>query len=124
MCKPKSCQDAVTGCLRNALWHLTQWSSISGQMISCSVLIPAALRPPLPIVGLLGALMRRAAPTRPRLSALASGIAAGACGAVVFAFCCPFNDPLYVVVGILSGAPPWRPLHDGTCHDASASSPT
>lgn len=52
----------------------------------------------LPIVALLGALMRRAAPTQPTLSALASGIAAGACGAFVFAFCCPFNDPLYVVV--------------------------
>jgi hypothetical protein len=52
----------------------------------------------LPIVALLGALMRRAAPTQPRRSALASGIAAGACGAFVFAFCCPFNDPLYVVV--------------------------
>lgn len=52
----------------------------------------------LPIVALLGALMRRAAPTQPRLSALSSGIAAGACGAFVFAFCCPFNDPLYVVV--------------------------
>lgn len=52
----------------------------------------------LPIVTLLGVLMRRAAPTQPRLSALASGIAAGACGAFVFAFCCPFNDPLYVVV--------------------------
>lgn len=52
----------------------------------------------LPIVALLGALMRRAAPTQPRLSALASGIAASACGAFVFAFCCPFNDPLYVVV--------------------------
>jgi hypothetical protein len=52
----------------------------------------------LPIVSVLGALMRRAAPTQPRLSALLSGIAAGACGAFVFAFCCPFNDPLYVVV--------------------------
>jgi len=52
----------------------------------------------LPVMALLGALMRRAAPTQPRLSALASGIAAGACGAFVFAFCCPFNDPLYVVV--------------------------
>jgi len=52
----------------------------------------------LPVVALLGRLMRRAAPTQARLSALASGIAAGACGAFVFAFCCPFNDPLYVVV--------------------------
>ncbi|WP_420141726.1 NrsF family protein [Sphingomonas sp.] len=52
----------------------------------------------LPILALLGALMRRAAPTQPRRSALACGIAAGTCGAFVFAFCCPFNDPLYVVV--------------------------
>ncbi|MGF7156409.1 NrsF family protein [Novosphingobium gossypii] len=68
----------------------------------------------LPIVTLLGALMRRAAPTRPRLSALASGIAAGACGAFVFAFCCPFNDPLYVVVwysigcGAVAAAARWH----------------
>lgn len=52
----------------------------------------------LPVMALLGALMRRAAPTQARLSALSSGIAAGACGAFVFAFCCPFNDPLYAVV--------------------------
>ncbi|EJL34184.1 NrsF family protein [Novosphingobium sp. AP12] len=57
----------------------------------------------LPVALLLGALMRRAAPTQPRLSALASGIAAGACGAFVFAFCCPFNDPLYVVVWYTAG---------------------
>jgi hypothetical protein len=68
----------------------------------------------LPIVALLGVLMRRAAPTQPRLSALTSGIAAGACGAFVFAFCCPFNDPLYVVVwysvgcAAVTGAARWR----------------
>ncbi|MCI4592220.1 DUF1109 domain-containing protein [Sphingobium sp. BYY-5] len=65
----------------------------SGIMCATSIFVLS-----LPIVALLGALMRRAAPTQPRLSALASGIAAGACGAFVFAFCCPFNDPLYVVV--------------------------
>lgn len=52
----------------------------------------------LPIVEMLGMLMRRAAPTQPKLSAIASGVAAGTVGALVFAFCCPFNDPLYVVV--------------------------
>jgi hypothetical protein len=57
----------------------------------------------LPIMAMLGALMHRAAPTQPRLSALSSGIAAGACGAFVFAFCCPFNDPLYVVVWYTAG---------------------
>ncbi|WP_242130154.1 DUF1109 domain-containing protein [Sphingobium sp. Sx8-8] len=64
-----------------------------GMMCATSIFVLS-----LPVVALLGALMRRAAPTQPRLSALASGIAAGACGAFVFAFCCPFNDPLYVVV--------------------------
>jgi hypothetical protein len=52
----------------------------------------------LPVVAMLGMLMRRAAPTQPKLSAIASGIAAGTVGALVFAVCCPFNDPLYVVV--------------------------
>ncbi|APL95359.1 DUF1109 domain-containing protein [Sphingobium indicum] len=65
----------------------------SGMLCAASIFVLS-----LPIVALLGALMRRAAPTQARLSALASGIAAGACGAFVFAFCCPFNDPLYVVV--------------------------
>lgn len=64
-----------------------------GMMCATSIFVLS-----LPIVALLGALMRRAAPTQPGRSALASGIAAGTCGAFVFAFCCPFNDPLYVVV--------------------------
>lgn len=68
----------------------------------------------LPIVVVLGTLMRNAAPTRPRLSAIASGIAAGTVGALVFAVCCPFNDPLYVVVwysigcAAVAGVARWR----------------
>lgn len=68
----------------------------------------------LPVVAMLGVLMRRAAPTLPKLSAIASGIAAGTVGALVFAFCCPFNDPLYVVVwysigcGAAAGVARWR----------------
>ena len=65
----------------------------SGMLCAVSIFVLS-----LPIMALLGVLMRRAAPTQPRLSALGSGIAAGACGAFVFAFCCPFNYPLYVVV--------------------------
>ncbi|AHE56924.1 NrsF family protein [Sphingomonas sanxanigenens] len=72
---------------------LDRISPARGMLCAASIFVLS-----LPIVALLGALMRRAAPTQPRLSALASGIAAGACGAFVFAFCCPFNDPLYVVV--------------------------
>ena len=68
----------------------------------------------LPVVAMLGVLMRRAAPTQPKLSAIASGIAAGTVGALVFAFCCPFNDPLYVVVwysvgcAAVAGMARWR----------------
>jgi hypothetical protein len=65
----------------------------SGMLCAASIFVLS-----LPIMALLGTLMQRAAPTQPRPSALASGIAAGTCGAFVFAFCCPFNDPLYVVV--------------------------
>ncbi|WP_367348448.1 NrsF family protein [Sphingobium yanoikuyae] len=72
---------------------LDRINPMSGMRCATSIFVLS-----LPILALLGALMRRAAPTQPRLSALASGIAAGACGAFVFAFCCPFNDPLYVVV--------------------------
>lgn len=68
----------------------------------------------LPVVVMLGVLMRRAAPTQPKLSAIATGIAAGTVGALVFAFCCPFNDPLYVAVwysigcAAVAGAARWR----------------
>jgi hypothetical protein len=68
----------------------------------------------LPLVAMLGVLMRSAAPTQPKLSALTAGIAAGTVGALVFAFCCPFNDPLYVVVwyglgcAAVAGAARWR----------------
>jgi len=72
---------------------LERTAPASGMLCAASIFVLS-----LPVMALLGALMRRAAPTQPRLSALASGIAAGACGAFVFAFCCPFNDPLYVVV--------------------------
>jgi hypothetical protein len=57
----------------------------------------------LPVMALLGALMRRAAPVWPESSALASGLAAGSCGALVFAFCCPMNDPLYVITWYCTG---------------------
>jgi hypothetical protein len=68
----------------------------------------------LPVVVMLGVLMRRAAPTQPKVSAIASGIAAGTVGALVFAFCCPFNDPLYAIVwysigcATVAGAARWR----------------
>ena len=65
----------------------------SGMVCATSIVVLS-----LPVMALLGALMRRAAPTQPRRSALAAGLAAGTCGAFAFAFCCPFDDPLYAVV--------------------------
>ena len=65
------------------------------QGVVCAIAILALA---LPMMTLLAVLMRRAAPVHPEASALSSGLAAGACGALIFAFCCPMNDPLYVVV--------------------------
>ena len=55
-----------------------------------------------PLLG-LGLLMRRAAPTEPGHTALAVGITAAACGAFMFVFACPHDDPLYIAVWYLVG---------------------
>jgi hypothetical protein len=52
----------------------------------------------LPPVVALALLMRRGAPTQPRRTALAAGLAAAGFGAFVFAFHCPHDDPLYIAV--------------------------
>lgn len=52
----------------------------------------------LPVLGAILYLTRRAAPTRPRATATAAGIAASGWGAFVFAWSCPHADPLYVLV--------------------------
>jgi hypothetical protein len=52
----------------------------------------------VPMMMLLARLMRRAAPVHPERSAWATGLAASACGALLFAVCCPMTDPLYVIV--------------------------
>jgi hypothetical protein len=88
---------------------LERLDPVHGMMCAGSIFVLS-----LPVVALLGMLMRSAAPTQPRLSAIASGVAAGTVGALVFAFCCPFNDPLYVVVwysigcAAVAGAARWR----------------
>ena len=55
-----------------------------------------------PLLG-LGLLMRRAAPTEPGGTALAVGITAAACGAFLFVFACPHDDPLYIAVWYVAG---------------------
>lgn len=52
----------------------------------------------LPVLGAILFLTWRAAPTRPRATATAAGIAAAGWGAFVFAWSCPHADPLYVLV--------------------------
>lgn len=72
---------------------LERLSPLHGMLCALSILVVS-----LPVMGILALLMRRGAPTHQERSALACGLAAGACGALVFAFCCPANDPLYVIV--------------------------
>lgn len=57
----------------------------------------------LPMLGMLAVLMRRGAPVHPEATALAAGLAAGSWGALVFAFCCPSNDPVYVILWYAAG---------------------
>jgi hypothetical protein len=64
-----------------------------GLLCALSIVVMAA-----PILAVLRVLMQRGAPTHPRGSALAAGMAAATSGALIFAFCCRYNDPLYVVV--------------------------
>jgi hypothetical protein len=57
----------------------------------------------LPMLGMLTVLMRRGAPAHPEATALTAGLGAGSWGALVFAFCCPSNDPLYVILWYSAG---------------------
>ena len=57
----------------------------------------------LPMLTLLSVFLRRGASAHVEKSAVAVGIAGGSWGAFVFAFCCPVNDPLYVLVWYLAG---------------------
>lgn len=77
---------------------LDRLSPVHGMLCASSITVMA-----LPILGIMALLMRRGAPTHPRASALAAGMAAGLSGAAIFAFCCPVNDPLYVVVWYAAG---------------------
>lgn len=72
------------------------WTSglvCSGSMIVMSI----------PVVTMLGILMRRAAPTDRPQSALAVGLAGASWGAFVYALACRANDPLYIAVWYLVG---------------------
>jgi hypothetical protein len=72
---------------------LDRLSPAEGIVCALSIVVVA-----MPMMAMLGVLMRRAAPTHPEASALAVGFAASTCSAFIFAFCCRLNDPLYVIV--------------------------
>ena len=52
----------------------------------------------IPAVIGLALLARRGAPTNRQATSLATGLAAAAWGGFVFAFSCPYDDPLYIAV--------------------------
>lgn len=72
---------------------LDRLSPVHGLLCATAITVLA-----MPIMAMLAVLMRRAAPVRPKESAMASGLAAATCGAMIFTACCPMNDPLYIVV--------------------------
>lgn len=72
---------------------LYRLSPVHGLLCAVSIIALA-----LPLMALLAVQMRRAAPVYPERSALAAGLAASTCGALIFTACCPMNDPLYVIV--------------------------
>jgi hypothetical protein len=77
---------------------LDRLAPVHGLLCAVSIIVLS-----LPMMAVLAVLMRRAAPVHPGQSALASGFAASTCGALVFAICCPMNDPLYIVVWYSAG---------------------
>lgn len=82
--------DAAHGGFANLLIRL-DWTG--GLRCVCTI---AALSIP-PAIG-LGLVIRHGAPTDRSGTALAAGLASAAWGAFVFAFACPFDDPLYIAV--------------------------
>jgi hypothetical protein len=88
----------VTPAADSARTLLDRLSPVHGMMCAVSIAVLA-----LPLMTLLALLMRRAAPVHPKRSALAAGLAASICGALIFTACCPMNDPLYIAVWYSAG---------------------
>ena len=72
---------------------LGRLSPVHGMLCATAIIVLS-----IPIMAALAVLMRRAAPTRLKRSALTCGLAAGTSGALIFTICCPMNDPLYIAV--------------------------
>ena len=72
---------------------LDRLSPVHGMLCAAAITVLS-----LPIMAALAVLMRRAAPVRPKHSALVCGLTAGTSSALIFTICCPMNDPLYIAV--------------------------
>jgi len=72
---------------------LERLSPMQGMLCATSIIVLG-----MPVMATLAVLMRRAAPVRPKQSALACGLAAATSGALIFTVYCPMNDPLYIAV--------------------------
>lgn len=83
----------VTSAAERGLPLLERLAPVHGALCATAIIVLA-----LPLMAALAVLMRRAAPVRPKDSALACGLAASTSGALIFTVCCPMNDPLYIVV--------------------------
>ena len=83
----------VTSAADNGRALIDRLMPVHGLMCAAAIVVLA-----LPMMTFLAVLMRRAAPVHPRRSALATGLAASTCGALIFTVCCPMNDPLYIIV--------------------------
>jgi hypothetical protein len=83
----------VTSTVDSGRALLDRLSPVHGILCATSIIVLA-----MPIMAALAVLMRRAAPVRPKESGLACGLAAATSGALIFAVCCPMNDPLYIAV--------------------------
>jgi len=77
---------------------LNRLSPAHGALCMLSIIVLS-----IPMMAMLAILMRNAAPTQPGMSAVAAGVSASTCAALIFAFCCPINDPLYVIVWYSAG---------------------
>lgn len=88
--------DAAAATGGAALWARLMWRHGVDCAIAMAVLS-------LPMIVALGLLMRRAAPTDRRGTALAAGLASAAWGGFVFVFNCAHDDPLYIAVWYLVG---------------------
>lgn len=86
----------ITSSTQSARGFVERLEPVHGMMCMAAIIVLT-----LPIMVALTILMRRGAPMNAKQSATAAGLAGATGGAFVFAFCCPMNDPLYIITWYL-----------------------